>query len=89
MKRAPVEPKTSAGGLGATAAGVIVWVLQTYVFKGRLDPGVAAYLYAAIPGIVVFVVAYLAPHQARPGDVTPPAPSHVTVIPPAPPAVQP
>ena len=77
MKRAAVEPKVSAGGLGATVAGVIVWVLQTYVFKGNLNAGAEAYIYAAIPGAVAFLVAYLAPHQARPGDVPvtpPPAP---------------
>lgn len=87
MKRAPVEPKVSAGGLSATTAGIIVWILQTYVFKGRLDPGVTAYLYAAIPGVIAFAAAYLAPHQARPGDVPVSAPvlpptGAVTVTPP-------
>ena len=82
MKRAPVEPKVAAGSLGATAAGIIVWVLQTYVFKNHLSPGLAAYVYAAVPGIVAFVIAYLAPHRARPGDLPPAAPSNVTVMPP-------
>ena len=86
MKRAPVEPKVSAGSLGATAAGIIVWVLQAYVLKNHVSPGLAAYVYAAVPGIVAFLVAWLAPHQARPGDVIPPPPSNVTVMPPVPPA---
>ncbi len=85
MKRAPVEPKVAAGSLGATAAGIIVWVLQTYVFRGNLNAGAEAYIYAAIPGAVAFLLAYLAPHQRRPGDVTRTgAPSSVTVVPPAP-----
>ena len=83
MKRAPVEPKVSAGGLGATVAGVIVWVLQTYVFK-HLDPSLTAYIYAAVPGAVAFAAAWLAPHRARPGDAVPPVLSNVTVMPPAP-----
>lgn len=82
MRRAPVEPKVSAGSLGATAAGIIVWALQTYVFKGSLNPGAEAYIYAAIPGLVAFVVAFLAPHQARPGDLPATPPSNVTVQPP-------
>jgi len=83
VKRAPVEPKVAAGSLGATAAGIIVWILQTYVFRGNLNAGAEAYIYAAIPGAVAFLLAYLAPHQRRPGDVAAAAPSNVTVIPPA------
>jgi hypothetical protein len=79
MPRLPVEPKASAGGLGGTAAGVLIWVLQTYVLKGRLDPGLQAYIYAAVPGAIAFAAAWLAPHQARPGDAPVPPP----VIPPS------
>src|SRR5258708_32470784 len=83
MKRAPVEPKVAAGSLGATAAGIIVWILQTYVFRGNLNAGAEAYIYAAIPGAVTFLLAYLAPHQRRPGDAAPAAPSNGTAVPPA------
>src|SRR5258707_14316182 len=85
VKRAPVEPKVAAGSLGATAAGIIVWILQTYVFRGNLNAGAEAYIYAAIPGAVTFLLAYLAPHQRRPGDVPRTGPPYsVTAVPPAP-----
>ena len=75
----PVEPKTQAAGLAGTVAGVAVYLLQTYAFKGHAVPaGLISLIYAAVPGVVAFVAAYLAPHQVRPSDPVP-APS---VLPP-------
>jgi hypothetical protein len=68
-KRAPVAPKAQAAGLAGTAAGVIIWLLQTYAFKGGdVPPGLVSLIYAAVPGVAALAAAWIAPHQARPGD---------------------
>jgi hypothetical protein len=72
-KRAPVAPKTQAAGVAGVVAGVIIYVLQQYVFKGTLNAGLVSLIYAAVPGVLAFGAAYLAPHQVRPGDAVPPA----------------
>jgi hypothetical protein len=69
----PVAAKTQAAGVSAAVAGAALYLLQTYVFKGAVPAGVESLIYLAVPGIVAFVAAYLAPHQVRPGD-TPAAP---------------
>ena len=79
--RSPVEPKVQAAGLAGTAAGLIIWVLQTWAFKGNAVPaGLVSLIYAVVPGALALAAGYFAPHQTRPGD-TP------VVPPPAPPAV--
>ena len=65
---APVEPKVQRGSLAATASGIVLYLLQVYVFKGAVPAGVASLIYAIVPGAVAFVAAYYAPHQARPAD---------------------
>jgi hypothetical protein len=71
---APIAPKTSAAGVSAAVAGAALYLLSTYAFKGDVPAGVASMVYIAVPGIVAFVAAYLAPHQVRPGDTPPPVP---------------
>jgi hypothetical protein len=73
-KRAPVAPKTQAAGVAGAVAGAVIWVLQTYVFKGTVNPGLASLIYVAVPGVLAFGAAYIAPHQVRPADVPPPTP---------------
>ena len=64
-----IEPKAQAAGLAGTAAGVIIWILSTYAFKGGdVPPGLVSLIYAAVPGVAALAAAWLAPHQARPGD---------------------
>ena len=71
-KRASIEPKAQAAGLAGTAAGVVIYLLQTYAFKhGDVPAGLVSLIYAVVPGILALVAAYFAPHQARPGDVVP------------------
>ena len=76
--RYPLEAKTQAAGIAATVAGVIIYLLQTYAFKGSSIPaGLVSLIYAAVPGILALVAAYLAPHTSRPAPVPPPAaPAH-------------
>lgn len=65
---APVAPKAQAGGLAAAVSGAALYLLQQYVFKGDVPPGVESLIYAAVPGLIAFGAAWLAPHQVRPGD---------------------
>jgi hypothetical protein len=86
VKRAPIETKTQAAGLAGAVSGVAVYLLQTYVFKGTLNAGLVSLIYAAVPGVLAFGAAYLAPHTPRPAAPAPspyPLPG-VTVTPPPP-----
>ena len=73
---APLEAKTQAAGVAGVVSGALIWILQTYVFKGTVDPGLVSLIYAAVPGVLAFAAAWLAPHTHRP-DLTP-APPAVT-----------
>jgi hypothetical protein len=71
--RSPIEAKVQAAGLAGTAAGVIIWLLQTYAFKGSAVPaGLVSLIYAGVPGVLAFGAGYFAPHTPR--TVPPPAP---------------
>ena len=73
-----------AGTAAATIAGAIVYILQAYVFKGTVNPGLVSLVYAAVPGALALAAGYLAPHTPRPAapvvtnlpsvSVTPPPP---------------
>jgi hypothetical protein len=65
---APIAPKTSAAGVSAAVAGAVLYVLQTYVFKGAVPAGLESLIYLAVPALLAFAAAYWAPHQVRPGD---------------------
>ena len=81
-QRPPVEPKVQAAGLAGTAAGVIIWVLSQYAFKGGAVPaGLVSLIYAIVPGALALLAGYFAPHQARPADTPTPV---VPVNPPPP-----
>jgi hypothetical protein len=77
-----IETKVQAASTTAAVAGAIVWMLQQYVFKGTVNPGLVSLVYAAVPGALALAAGYLAPHTPR----TPPAPpaqsSNVTLAPP-------
>ncbi len=62
-----VETKVQAGSLAAAVSGALLWVLQTYVFKGNVPAGMESLIYLAVPGAVAWVAGYLAPHTSRPG----------------------
>ena len=64
----------------AAVAGAVLYLLQKYVFKGSVPAGVESLIYTAVPGLVAFAAAYLAPHQNR----TPPCAAPAPVPPPAP-----
>ena len=80
----PVESKVQAGSLSAAVAGVGLWLLQTYVFKGGMPQGVESLVYLAVPAVLAGAAGYLVPHTHRPDLGPPPAPpgmssSNVTI----------
>jgi hypothetical protein len=87
--RAPIAPKTQAAGLAGVVSGAAIYLLQTYVFKGTLNPGLVSLIYVAVPGVLAFGAAYLAPHQVRPGDPAPPVLPPVVSMTPVPPPMPP
>lgn len=85
--RAPIEAKAQAAGVAGGVAGVVLWVLQTYVFKGAsVPPGLVSLVDVAVPGVLALAGAYIAPHTNRPAV---PAAVAVTTPPAAPPAQPP
>jgi hypothetical protein len=75
MAATGLEPKVQAAGLAGTVAGIIVWSLQNWAFKGTtVPPGLVSLIDAAVPGLLAVAAGYLAPHQVRPGDPVAPVP---------------
>ena len=65
MSQYPIAAKTQAAGVSAAVSGAALYLLQAYVFKGAVPAGVESLIYAAVPGLVAFAAAYMAPHQDR------------------------
>ena len=56
---AQLETKVQAGSATAAAAGVALWALQTYVFKGNDVPaGVVSLVYLLVPGVLAATGTY-------------------------------
>lgn len=68
-----VETKVKASTAAAAVAGLALWAIGRYVFKGTVPDVVASWVYAIVPGIITFGAGYLARHTPRP--VTPAAPA--------------
>jgi hypothetical protein len=67
---APIEAKAQAAGVAGAAAGVVLWVLQTYAFKGNtVPPGLVSLVDVAVPGVLAIAGAWLAPHTPRAGPL--------------------
>jgi hypothetical protein len=62
----PIETKVSAATIAAAVSGLVLWALQSYVFKGELPAPVAAAVQVIVPAVVTFAAGYLAPHTPRP-----------------------
>ncbi len=57
---APIEAKVQAAGVAGAAAGVVLWVLQTYAFKGGSVPaGLVSLVDVAVPGVLALAGGYL------------------------------
>lgn len=65
MSTGPVESKVKAASLGAAVAGVILWVLETYVFHGIVPAPLQAIIDIAVPAVTAFILGYAARHTPR------------------------
>lgn len=70
--RYPVTAKAHGAWLGAGAGSAIaaelVGLIQTYLTHSALPAPDVQLIYTIVPALVAFIGAYLAPHEARPGD---------------------
>jgi hypothetical protein len=72
----PVETKVKAGTAAGAAAGLLLWALGRYVFRGAVPDVVASWVYAAVPAALTFAAGYYAKHTSRPAPApaAPPPP---------------
>ena len=63
---APIETKVKASTAASALAGLALWALGRYVFKGSVPDVVASWTYAIIPAVITFGAGYLAKHTDRP-----------------------
>jgi hypothetical protein len=70
-----IETKVKASSAAAAVAGLALWALGRYVFKGTVPDVVASWIYAIVPALITFAAGYAAKHTPRPvTPVTPAAP---------------
>jgi hypothetical protein len=78
MSSGPVEAKVTYATVGAAIAGVLIWALETYLFRGVVPLPVQALIDIAVPALSAFGFGYAARHtfrndpDARKGQETPP-----------------
>lgn len=65
MSTGPVESKVKAATFGAALAGVLVWVLETYLFHASVPMPLQALIDIAIPAGAVFAAGYTTRHTPR------------------------
>lgn len=66
MSMAPVETKVKASSAAGAVAGLVLFALGRYVFKGAVPDVVASWTYAIVPAALTFGAGYLAKHTPRP-----------------------
>ena len=72
----PIERKVTASSLGAAAAGAVLALLQTVIYKGHAPPAaVVTIVDLGAPAAAAWIAGYLARHTPRPGVSPPPTPS--------------
>ena len=62
----PIEIKVPVSAVAAAISGVIIWLMQTYWFRGDVPPAVDMAVQTLVPALIAFVAGYLAPHTPRP-----------------------
>ena len=79
-----IEKKVQAGSLAAAVSGVVLWIAQTYWFKGGMPQGFESLVYLAVPAVLAGAAGYVAPHTNRMYEVGAPqtgeTASNVTVV---------
>jgi hypothetical protein len=61
----PVERKVTASSYTAAATGLVLWVLQTYVFKGDVPDVIVSWVYVLVPALATFTAGYFTKHTIR------------------------
>ena len=64
-RRGPIETKVTAATMAAAVAGLVLWVLETYVFDGSVPEAVGAVVALAVPAVLTFLAGYQAKHTPR------------------------
>lgn len=67
----PVETKVKASSAAAALAGLALWALGRYIFKGTVPDVVASWVYVIVPAVITFAAGYLAKHTNRPSPLVP------------------
>lgn len=61
-----VEKKVQASTAASAVAGLVLWILGRYVFKGSAVPDVLqSWIYTLAPAVVTFAAGYMARHTSR------------------------
>lgn len=60
------ERKVTTSTAAAAVAGLVIWLLDKYVFTGSVPDPVALAINVLMPGILAFVVGYFTRHTHRP-----------------------
>lgn len=61
-----VEKKVQASTGAAAVAGLALWILETYVFKGDVPGAVVTAVYIGVPAAITFTAGYFSRHTPRP-----------------------
>ncbi len=60
-----IETKVKASTAASAVAGLALWCLGRYVFKGAVPDVVTSWTYAIIPAVLAFGAGWLARHTPR------------------------
>jgi len=60
------ERKVTTSTVAAAVAGLVIWLLGKYVFKGTVPDAVVLAVNVLMPGILAFLAGYFTRHTHRP-----------------------
>lgn len=60
------ERKVTTSTVAAAVAGLVIWVLGKYVFKGEVPDAVVLAVNVLMPGALAFLAGYFTRHTPRP-----------------------
>ena len=60
------ERKVTTSTMAAAVAGLVIWLLDKYVFKGTVPDPVALAINVLMPGVLAFLAGYFTHHTHRP-----------------------
>ena len=60
------ERKVTTSTVAAAVAGLVIWLLGRYVFKGAVPDAVVLAVNVLMPGVLAFAAGYVTHHTHRP-----------------------